>query len=297
MRIFFVCILLFAGRAALSQTLPADALRTNFEAELTSLLRQVDGVMGVWVHDLTDGYTWSHNADVVFPSASTIKTPILAALYEEARLGRVALDAQYTISASDLAGGAGILQFLGNGTVTLSLADLAVLMMVLSDNTATNLVIEAVGMERVNAFLERHGMESTRLRRLMIRPEDQRANRENTTTPEELGQIYALLHAGTLVDASVHAAVLRILQLPKSGEMRSGVPSRVPIAHKNRSLGGVLLDGGVVYLEGRPYVMTIMGTLLRDPDAAASVFTEAAAHVYRYFERLARSNAYGATVR
>lgn len=297
MRILFVCLLLLAGRDALAQNLPAQALRTSFEADLAALLRQVDGVTGVWVHDLTDGYTWSHNPDVVFPSASTIKTPILAALYEEAHLGRVALDARHTISASDLAGGAGILQFLGNGTVTLSLADLAVLMMVLSDNTATNLVIEAVGMERVNTFLDRHGMESTRLRRLMIRPEDQRANRENTTTPAELGRIYALLHAGTLVDASVHAEVLRILQLPKQGEMRSGVPSRVPVAHKSGALGGVLLDGGVVYLDGRPYVMVVMGTLLRDVDAAGVVFTEASAHVYRYFERLARSNAYGATVR
>lgn len=297
MRALLFCMLMLAGSVAKAQPLPAPELRSAFEAHLGDLLRHVDGVTGVWVHDLTDGYTWSHHADVVFPSASTIKTPILATLYEEARLGRVSLDARFAISASDRAGGAGILQFLGDGTATLSLADLAVLMMVLSDNTATNLVIEAVGMERVNAFLARHGMESTRLRRLMIRPDDQRANRENTTTPAELGRIYALLHAGRLVDADSHAEVVRILQLPKAGEMRSGVPAHVPVAHKSGALGGVLLDGGIVYLEGRPYVMVVMGTLLRDVDAAGAVFTELSAHVYRYFERLARSNAYGATVR
>ncbi|MGH9795709.1 MAG: serine hydrolase, partial [Candidatus Acidiferrales bacterium] len=146
---------------------------------------EFDGVMGIAVQDLNGGDAFTVNAEMVFPQASSIKIPVLIELYRQMQAGSVKLDERVEVKKSLVAGGSGVLQNFGDGTSSLSLRDLAVLMIVLSDNTATNILIDRVGMEQVNGMLAHYGLRRTRLQRRMLDTEAQQAGRENLSTPLE----------------------------------------------------------------------------------------------------------------
>jgi beta-lactamase class A len=187
-----------------------------------------------------------------------------------------------------------VLQHFGDGTSALALRDLAVLMIVLSDNTATNILIERVGMENVNSMLRTHGFEATRLQRIMMDAEAGRASRENVSTPREMARLLEQLHRGKLLDAVHTAQVVEILSYPKNSPLRAGIPGEIMVASKPGGIPGVRCDSGIVLLEGRPYVISVMTTFAADADDAGRAITEISRRVFRYFERLARSNNFGA---
>src|SRR5690606_38141926 len=134
----------------------------------------------------------------------------------------------------------------------------ATLMILLSDNTATNVVIEAVGMANVTARMASLGLGRTLLRRRMIDLEAARRGDENVSTPAEIARLLEVIHRGEGLSPESHAAMLEILKKPKSTAMRAGVPGNVPVANKPGGLEGVAVDAGIVYLENRPYIFSMM---------------------------------------
>jgi beta-lactamase class A len=126
-------------------------LAQKFRAQLADISRRAEGVVGVAVIDLVSGERFGVNETLVFPQGSAIKIPLLIELFRQADAGHLSLTERVPIRASDQVGGTGVAQWFGDAESTLSWHDLAVLMIVLSDNTATNLVINKVGMPAVNA--------------------------------------------------------------------------------------------------------------------------------------------------
>jgi beta-lactamase class A len=268
-------------------------LRGKLQRDLEKTAAEFDGAMGIAVRDLTSGETFFVNADTVFPQASSIKIPILLALLRQAQVGKLKLDERVELKRAMMAGGSGVLQRFGDGTSTLSLRDIATLMIVLSDNTATNILIDRVGMENVNSLLRELGLKETKLQRRMIDIEARRAGRENLSTPHEMATLLELLHKGNVLDEPHTALAIEILKYPKSTSLRSGVPAQVGVANKAGSIPGVACDSGIVLLTGRPYAISVMTTYGRDGDAAGHAITEASRSVFAYYERLAKSSAYG----
>lgn len=296
-----LCLLCILFLPVLAQDAPSDsrvaALQERLQTNLERIVREFDGVLGVAVKDLTTGQTFLVNEDVVFPQASSIKIPILIELYRQAQAGQIHLLDRVELRRSQMTGGSGVLQWFGDGTSLLALRDLAVLMIVLSDNTATNLLIERVGMENVNAMLRTQGFAHTRLQRIMMDAEAGRASRENVSTPREMARLLEQLHRGQLLDAAHTAQVVEILSYPKNSPLRAGVPGEVRVASKPGGIPGVRCDSGIVLLEGRPYVISVMTTFAADPDDAGRTITEISRRVFSYFERLANSNSFGARQR
>ncbi len=274
-------------------------LHSKLQRELERAVEQFDGVMGIAVKDLGGSEAFTVNADTVFPQASSIKIPVLLELYRQAQTGTVKLDERVEISKALLAGGSGVLQNFADGGSALSLRDLAVLMIVLSDNTATNILIDRVGMEKMNGLLAHHGLRQTRLQRRMLDTEAQRAGRENLSTPLEMVWLLGLLHQGKILNAENTAAVIEILSYPKNTALRRGLSGNVRLANKPGSLTGVACDSGIVYLEGRPYAISVMTTYgpAGDAEAGATAITEVSRRVFEYFRRAASSNALGVRVR
>jgi beta-lactamase class A len=295
-----LCLLCFPG-ASRAQQPAADSrvaeLKAKLQRDLEKIAAEFDGVMGVALKDLTTGETFLVNADGVFPQASSIKIPILLELLRQAQAGRLKLDERIELRRAQMTGGSGVLQRFGDGTSAISLRDLAALMIVLSDNTATNLLIDRVGMDNVNALLRAHGLAQIRLQRRMIDLEAGRASRENLATPREMAALLELLHAGKLVDAEHTALALEILKYPKNTPLRRGVPPSVEVANKPGGIPGVECDSGIVLLAGRPYAIAVMTTYGREGDAAEQAITEVSRLAFGYFERLARANDYGVRVR
>lgn len=254
-----------------------------------------DGVMGIFVKDLTTGQTFAVNAGEVFPTASSIKIPILIELMRQAQAGKINLAERVEIQRANLVGGSGVLQFFSNGGSEISVHDLAVLMVVLSDNSATNMVINRVGRENVNAMLRGLGLNKIVLAREMMDNASERANRENRASPREMVTLLEELNAGKLLDPAHTKMALDLLEYYKDSPIRSGVPAGITIAEKPGSLPGAQCDNGIVFLPRRPYAISVMTTFnTADGDAA---ITTVSARVFSYFSRLAHGNTYGVHVR
>ena len=269
----------------------AGTLEAQFAVRLDEIARRVDGVAGYCVVDLTSGTRFTRLEKEVFPTASTIKLAILYELFAQAQEGRLSLDQPRTLDRAAAVGGSGILFELG--TPSLSLRDYAILMVVMSDNTATNVLIDAVGMTNVNKRMQALGLVDTKLRRQMIDLAAARRGDENVSTPAEIARLLeAYFRAEGLQPASA-AAALDILKKRKSTALTRGVPGSVPVASKPGGLEGVQVDAGIVYLPKRPYIVSVMTTwLYRDQDGEKGI-EDISRAAYEYFTRLAAGTAYG----
>ncbi|MEZ5292984.1 MAG: serine hydrolase [Vicinamibacterales bacterium] len=295
-------VLLATGLLALSPAGPAlaqpalvDQLAAKFQRELEALADAAPGVVGVSVVDLTSGRRWDVNGTTVFPQGSAIKVPLLLELFRQADAKTLSLAERVTLTAADRAGGSSLLQYFSDGGSAFSLHDLTVPMVVLSDNTATNMLIDKVGMDAVTATMAGLGLPNTKLRRKMIRQAEQVKGNENTSTPREAADLMARLSRCEVpLTAASCAEVVRLLELPKGGAFRDPIPAAVPVAWKPGSLDGVSTAWGLVGLEGAPYAVSIMVTFGNgDPDESLGRISGA---VYAHFAQVAGATALGARV-
>lgn len=293
--VFFSASALHAQASAAVTSDPRVAeLHQKLARQLNAIADSFDGVMGIAAKDLTTGETFGVSADMVFPQASSIKIAVLMEMFRQAQAGTLRLEDRVEFTRALRVGGSGVLQHFGDGTSVLSLRDLAVLMIVLSDNAATNILIDRVGMANVNQTLDRLGLRQTRLQRRMIDLDAQRAGRENLSTPSEMTTLLSLLYKGQILDAAHTAAALEILRYRKNTALRRGLPESVELANKPGSLAGVRCDSGIALLAGRPYAISVMTTYDEDGDAAERAIGEVSRRVYEYFDRVAHSNPQGA---
>jgi len=273
----------------------AAELRGKLGRELNQMVAQFDGVMAMAFKDLESGDVIAIHADLVMPQASSIKIAVLVELLRQAQAGKLHLEERVEIRKAQFAGGSGVLQDFGDGTSAVSLRDLAALMMAVSDNSATNLLIDRVGQARVNETLQSLGLERTRLLRRMIQPEEERRGVENVSTAREMASLLEQLYRGKLLDERHTALALELMKNAKdeTTPMGRGLPAGVALASKPGSLPGVRCESGIVLLEGRPYVLSVMTTYAADDAAAEGTITEVSRRVYSYVERLAHSNVHG----
>jgi beta-lactamase class A len=275
-----------------------DAFREDFASRMEGIARGVDGVMGYVVIDLATGDRFERLADQLFPAASTIKIAILYELFAQADEGRLDLARVVPLPATARVGGAGILQELE--APAMPLTDYATLMIVMSDNTATNLLIDTLGVDRINARMSAAPLsldaQALRLRRRMIDLEAARRGDENVATPDAIAGLLSAVDAGTGLSAAARERVLDILRRPKSTPLVRGVATGVPVASKPGGLEGVAVDAGLVSVPKRPYVFVAMCTWLRRAGDGDRAIEEASRAAYEYFSRLASGGEYGRTI-
>jgi beta-lactamase class A len=293
--------LILARAFALAQPVPGQeslpaALHANLQAEINRVAEHLDGVMGYAIKDLQTGEFFYHNADLVFPTASSIKLAVLLELLRQGQEGKLSLEEQHTVRRSETVGGDPILYMLGDGTVTMTLRDLAIFMVVLSDNSATNVLIDRVGMENINAGIARLGLKETMLRRHMMDLEAARRGNENVSTPRELAILLEKVRAGQALDAAHTKEYFDLLKLPKDSLFNKALPSSVPIADKPGALEAVRCDAGIIEVQGHPFVMSVMTTYLASDEDGERFVKEIARLAYAYFDRLRRSSTYGRVI-
>jgi len=255
------------------------------------VVTRLDGVAGWIVKDLTSGeVVTAHLEHQPFPTASTIKLSILYELLQQAQSGAVALDTRTALERSQVVAGSGVLQHLT--TPALSLRDYAALMIIVSDNTATNVVIDAVGMDRVTERMASLGLPDIQLRRKMMDAAAVARGDENVASPASLAAVAERLWRGDGLTDDSKATAHRILR-EVSGQIRAAVPGSVRVLEKTGSLTGVRAEAGVVEVQGRPFSIAVMTTYLaRDEDGSRAI-RDIAAAAYGYFDRLARGGAFG----
>jgi beta-lactamase class A len=288
-----VVVVLSLFVVVIQSSLADDALKSQFGRKLQAIVENSDAFVGVAVKNLVTGEKFFFNENEVFPQASSIKIHILAELFHQAEQGKYRLSDVVPLPAAVRVGGSGILNELGESGVSMSLRDYAVLMVVLSDNTATNLLIRQVGMENVNAFLRSNGAVKTRLQRVMMDVKAAAEGRENIGTPKEVLMILEKMYRGEIVNKKASEEMLMILQKPKEGPIRAGVPAEIEVANKEGDIEGVRCDVGIVYLPKAPYAICVMTKLLLRGSDGPRIITEISRLSYEYFERRANSNQFG----
>ncbi len=201
------------------------------EDQVGAVVRAFRGQIGVAAIDLRSGETIAVDADSRFPTASTIKTAVMIEAWQQAADGRLGMGTTLTLKEADKVGGAGVLRGLHDG-LALTVADLIQLMIVLSDNTATNLLIERVGTARVNERLESYGLKETKLFRPTFRdgqadvlPELEREFGLGMTTPREMARLMALIAEGKAVNRQASDAMLATLRRQQD---RAMIPRLLP---------------------------------------------------------------------
>ncbi|MFN2519564.1 MAG: serine hydrolase [Candidatus Limnocylindria bacterium] len=217
---------------------------------------------GVVIADGAGTPLLEHGPDAAFAAASVIKVPLVMALHAEAERGAISLDERLPVGAT--VDGSGILRDLRD-VAELSARDHAALAIMLSDNTATNRLIERVGIEVVNRYLDRWGCPVTRLRRRMYDFEAARRGLENVMTPGETTTLLRALLEGVRIERVVADRVLALLDRNQDDSMlRRYLPDEVRIAHKTGSLAAVRNDVGIVR-GPRTVIVAAFTRDLRDP--------------------------------
>ncbi|HVL69196.1 MAG TPA: serine hydrolase [Vicinamibacterales bacterium] len=270
-------------------------LREKTRKQLEAVAAGVDGVVGYVALDLQSGERFERLEGEPFPLASTVKLAILYELFKQADEGRLTLDQPRPLDPRHVVGGSGVLRELT--TPSLSLRDHATLMIVLSDNTATNLLIDAVGMDNVNARMRSLGLTTLRLRRKMIDLAAARRGDENVGSPADVATLLAVIHRGEGLRKESADALIAILRKPKASALRDGVPSNVPVANKTGTLEGVAADAGIVYLAERPYVLVVLTTYLKENAAGETAIRTVSRAAFDYFNRVAKGSEYGRVIR
>ena len=278
------------------------SLWTKLESTIDDIDRNLDGVLGLAIEDLNTGQKFLLRADSVFPQASSIKIAVLAELYHQAQLsargtpGKAKLTNLYTMRAADLVPDSDIMGGLTPGVTQITNRDLATMMVAVSDNSATNVLIDRLGMENVNVLLDSLGLHNTRLRRKMMDVKAAAEGRENISTPQEMLTLLEEIYQGKVLDKEMTADFLKMLSTHKASFIPRDLPDGLQIANKPGELEAVRNDSGIVFLQNRPYIICVMTTyLVRERDGEEAIAKISAA-AYRLFDRLARSSQYGRVI-
>jgi beta-lactamase class A len=298
------CIVLFLITACAQSPAPASKPSTEKPKILWQKLgvaihdvdQNLDGVMGVAIEDLKTGDQFFLHENEVFAQASSIKIAVLATLYDQVQKGKLKLTDLYTVQASDLVPDSDIMGGLTPGVTRITLRDLATMMVAVSDNSATNVLIDRVGMENVNAMLDSRGLSNTRLRRKMMDLQAAKEGCENISTPREMMSLLAAIYRGEVLKHENLGDFFKVLSTNKDSWIPRDLPAGLNIANKPGALEGVRNDSGIVFVEGRPYVICVMTAFLQNERDGEQAISKVSFAAWRMFDRLARASEYGRVV-
>jgi beta-lactamase class A len=272
------------------------ALWQKLGTSIHSIDDQLDGVMGVAIEDLSTGDQFLLHEDEVFAQASSIKIAILADLYLQAQQGKLKLTDLYTVQSSDLVPDSDIMGGLTPGVTRVTLRDLATMMVAVSDNSAANVLIDRLGLENVNAMLDSIGLAHTRLRRKMMDVEAAKQGRENISTPREMMSLLEAIYRGKVLNPDSSADFFKVLTTNKDSYIPRLLPPNLKIANKPGELEAVRNDSGIVFVEGRPYVICVMTAFLSNERDGEEAISRVSFVAWSFFDRLSRASEYGRVV-
>lgn len=225
-------------------------LSKKIEARLSALA----GDVCFYWEELETGEKFAFHADRPVIAASVIKLAVLTEAFRQMENGLARADEPFTIGRADKLPSCGALTYLHDG-LCVTFWDLCVLMIILSDNTATNLLIRRLGAERINETLRALGLRQTVLRRLLFDSEAAARGLQNTITARETGRLLRLLYEGRAVSPEADRQMLSILCDQRlNGKIPFFLPRGVRAAHKTGEDAGLTHDVGIVYAK-RPFLV------------------------------------------
>ena len=261
---------------------------------LTTYLRRLPpgARVSMAVRSLSDSSAqFAYRADERVPSASVIKLPIMIEMMERVKAGTLDPDEIHILTDSEKVGGDGVLKTYSHRS-RIAYRDLLRLMMIYSDNTATNIFINELGMDAINQRIQTLGLTKSRLNRVMMDTLAARQGRENYVTTREMNALLHKIYRNEVATPALCEQMLTILKQTRDAGPRSGVPEdtlTIPrllpkgtvVAHKTGTLTYVRGDAGIVYAT-KPFLLSVFVEGVPTPEAER-IIGEIALICYIYF--------------
>mgnify|MGYP001590291650 FL=1 len=228
-------------------------------AELDNISSRYSGRVSIFLRDLRTGKTWMHHPDDLFPAASLIKVPIMIAACYKMKDGQLSLDERLAISRRNRVGGSGSLKWRPDGT-KLAVRDLLVYMINESDNTATKMILDRMGLGYVQQQFPRIGLLYTGIYEEGMSIKGGRVAHENYTTAREMTMLLEKIYKGEAVDKPSSEFMLEVLKRPKAvpSRLAKGLPAGWEIAHKTGLLRQACHDSAIFFTPNGDYAMTVL---------------------------------------
>lgn len=245
---------------------------------VSELLEAAGGEWGVYLEDLQTNEKLAINENERFYAASVIKVPIMTAVFAEAYAGKLALEDKIKLRQEDLVGGAGVLQHMTPGT-EFTVYDLVTLMIIQSDNTATNMMIDLVGTDSIRNAMRKTGMENSSFyNKLMVVPAELEGY--NEITAADIGSHLRYLATGKVIS---YDSCLKMIAILKQQQHRDRFPFLLPdpdneiigmvpkweFANKTGSVTKITHDVGIFYTGPHAISVSLLNKGLAQKDAAA----------------------------
>jgi beta-lactamase class A len=237
---------------------------SGVDAQCKAIAGRLSGTLGIAVKTLESGDSFYLNEDETFPSASTIKIHILLELFNQVRSGQRSLAEMIDVPTSGRVGAlwdqtsSGILKDL-ESVGRISLKDAATLMMIVSDNVATNLIVDLFGIEGIQGMIQSLGLSKTKFQRKMMDFESAAKGLHNITTPHDLMRTMEQIATAQVLDSSSCSAILGIMSRAQDVlGLRRLIPPTIRVEHKTGELDDVCNDVGIVRLPNEPFVIAVM---------------------------------------
>lgn len=230
----------------------------DLKKDIEKIIMNSKGNVGVAIKNLKTKECITINEGTVFPSASTIKLVVMCEILSKVNENKYRLDDVIKLTDGMKTGGDGILKELepGHG---FTLKEIITLMIILSDNTAANMLIDMAGMDHVNDMALKLGLKSTKLQRRMMDSAAAKAGRENFTCARDMLRILELMHEGSIINKYYSDMMLHILKRQQvGGRLNLYLPDDVVIAHKTGDLDRLEHDVGIVYLPDCTYIICVL---------------------------------------
>lgn len=219
------------------------ALQNELNAEIASY----SGETGIVVKDLRTGWRILFNENLLFPSASLVKIPIMAASFKAAREGKINLDESVLLKGSYKAQGSGLLKNVPAGT-SVKVSRLLELMVTDSDNTAANMLIDLLGFDYINDYSRQLGLEETNLSRKMMDFRRRRRGVENYTTPADMAYVLEKIYKKRLLNDGASKECLNLLAGQRYNDrLPAKLPAGTKVAHKTGLERNVCHDVGIIF--------------------------------------------------
>lgn len=256
------------------------------EQVIKEALNSMEGEFSIVLKDLRSGrLCYERNADRQVPSASTIKVLIMIEAFRRVMLGSLNLEAKVNVRSEEKVDFSLITRM---STIQFTLKDIILLMMSISDNTATNVLIDILGMESINSTGKSLGLKSTMLQRKMMDFEAAARGLQNLTTPRDMLLLFEKLYYKQILTADACSQMLEIMgagaDICKDSMIRD-LPVDIRVAHKTGELDGLNHDIGIVYTDACDYALGVFATGLKDNifgrKYIAQISKEVFDHIYR----------------
>ncbi|HEY5614658.1 MAG TPA: serine hydrolase [Bacteroidota bacterium] len=285
-------LVLLAITSAQSQKL------SDIAPNIVKALNSTQGTFAVGIYDLQRHESFFINPDTVFHAASTMKTPVMIEIYKQAEAGNFKLDDEiiitkefksivdssaYSLDAGDDSDSA-LYQLAGSKK---TIRELVTLMITVSSNLATNILIELVDAKNVMATMKSIGANDIRVLRGVEDIKAYRQGLNNQVTARDLVTVFKALVEEKFTDQEATAEMMNILSEQK---FRSIIPALLPsgtrVAHKTGSITGVEHDSGIVFLpDGRSYVVVLLSKNLVDAKTGKHALANVSKRIYDFFVR------------